>query len=383
MGNIIYFNNAATSWPKPRMVIDQVNESLQKPYHEQGRATEINLCDYPKMTRRELAAFFNSNSPNKFIFTSNATDSLNLLIHGFVSPFKEKIHVITSELEHNSVLRPLNTLQKKNCIDLSIVPFEEPGYVSLETIKDTIQNHTKLVVLNHGSNVLGTIQDILKIGLFLKNNNIFFIVDGAQTIGHVPFDFRKTCFDAIAFTGHKALYGFQGVGGFYVENPNLIDSFKQGGTGVFSEYPLQPTEMPLKFEFGTHNYPGIVSLYAGLQFIKKIGIDKINDKTKIMTKFIIGELSKYENVIIYNKNPDLPIISFNIKGFNQDDLGFLLQNQFNIITRTGLHCAPLVHKKIDNGTGCVRLSLSYFNTMDECEKFIDAIQKIAEEILIH
>lgn len=380
--DLIYLNNAATSWPKPKQVVDLVNISLEKPYQEHGRSTEKDLYDYPKMARKKLALFFHCVDPNHFIFTSNATDSLNLLIHGYVAHVSEKIHVITSELEHNSVLRPLNTLQREGNIDLSIVSFDDNGYVSLDAIKQSIRVDTKMVVLNHGSNVLGTVQDIDTIGKYLQKENIFFIVDTAQTAGHVKIDLQKTPVDALVFTGHKAMYGFQGIGGFYISRPELIESYKQGGTGVFSEYPFHPQEMPLKFEYGTHNYPGIVSLYAGLQFIEEIGLDALKKKTDEMTHHIIEEFEKIENVVLYNKSPDLPLIPFNINGMDQDDVGFLLQNQFNIMTRTGLHCAPLVHKKIDDGRGCVRASLSYFNTLEECDYFVDAVRKIAESVLL-
>lgn len=380
--NLIYFNNAATSWPKPQKVIEEVNTSLVKPYQEHGRTTDQSLLDYPKLTRKKLARFFNSSKPQNFIFTSNATDSLNLLIHGFREHKNEKIHVITSELEHNSVLRPLNTLQKNDKIALSVVSSDDNGYVTLDAIKQVIQSHTELMVLNHGSNVLGTVQDIDTIGKYLQKENIFFIVDTAQTAGHVKIDLKKTPVDALVFTGHKAMYGFQGIGGFYISGPELIESYKQGGTGVFSEYPFHPQEMPLKFEYGTHNYPGIVSLYAGLQFIEEIGLDALKKKTDEMTHYIIEEFEKIENVVLYNSSPDLPLIPFDINGMDQDDVGFLLQNQFNIMTRTGLHCAPLVHKKIDDGRGCVRASLSYFNTLEECDYFVDAVRKIAESVLL-
>jgi len=380
--SLIYFNNAATSWPKPKQVINKVIHSLQMPYHEHGRATDENLIDYPRKTRELLCNFFNAYEPKHFIFTSNATDSLNLLIHGYIMHKNEKIHVITTELEHNSVLRPLNTLQRNGIIDLSIVPFNSEGYVSLETIKQAIQINTKLVVFNHGSNVLGTVQDIQCIGSYLKENEIFFIVDAAQTAGHIHIDLQKTSLDGLVFTGHKALYGYPGIGGFYISNPKLVDSYKQGGTGVYSQYPFHPEEMPLKFEFGTHNYPGIVSLYAGLQFIQNTNMKVINIKTHKMTMYIINELKYMENIVMYNTHPDLPIISFNIDGIDQDDVGFILQKQFHIMTRTGLHCAPLVHKKIDNGKGCIRVSLSYYNTMDECIKFVEAVRKIVQSTIV-
>ncbi len=378
---LIYFNNAATSWPKPNIVHDMVSSSFQQPYHEHGRATDENLNDYPKMTRKKLSDFFHIETPNNFIFTSNATDSLNLLIHGYIQSYGREIHAITTELEHNSVLRPLNTLQKQGAIDLTIIPFDDAGYVSLDTIRCEVRDTTKLVVMNHGSNVLGTTQDIESIGQYLSEQNIFFVVDAAQTAGHLEIDLNKTAVDAIAFTGHKSLYGYQGIGGLYIKYPEKVESFKQGGTGVYSQYPYHPTEMPLKFEFGTLNYPGIVSLYAGLDFIEAQGIRSMNEKTHSMIYHIIKELSRMENIILYTKQPDLPIVSFNIEGMDNDDVGFILQKEFNIMTRTGLHCAPLVHKRIDNGRGCIRVSLSYFNSMAECDTFINAIEKITKTII--
>ncbi len=377
MDEIIYFNNAATTWPKPKEVIDYVADSLKLPYHEHGRATSKKIIDYPIITRKKLNEFFNGDNYKHFQFTSNATDSLNLLIHGYVKNFDEKIHVITTELEHNSVLRPLNTLNKEKKIDLTIIPFNKKGYIALESIEENIRHNTELVVLNHGSNVIGTVQNIKEIGNYLNEKNIFFIVDIAQTAGHIPIDLTKIKVDALVFTGHKSMFGFQGIGGFYIKDPTKVKSYKQGGTGIISQYPYHPKEMPLKYEFGTLNYPGIVSLYAGIDFVQKIGLKKIEEKTKVMTEYIVNQLSNFENIKIYNKNPDLPVISLNIEGLGNDDLGFILMNEYSIMTRTGLHCAPLVHKKIDGQKGCLRISLSYFNTIEQCEYFTKILKKIA------
>ena len=377
---LLYFNNAATSWPKPRQVVEEVMTSLQSPYHEHGRATSPSLKDYPKITREALCEFYHAEHPNHIQFTANATDSLNLLIHGYVKQVNKKIHAITTELEHNSVLRPLKTLEREGAITLSVVPFNERGYVALEDIKEAIQPDTSLAVINHGSNVLGTLQDINKMGEYFAANNIFTIIDTAQTSGHVSIDVSKLSSDALVFTGHKALFGFPGIGGFYLRDPEKVSSFKQGGTGVFSEYPYHPKEMPLKYECGTHNYPGIVSLYAGVNFLNDIGLHSINETTQAMTSFLLEKLRGEDNLTVYSPRPDLPVIPFNIHGMDSDDVAFILITQNNIMTRAGLHCAPLVHKKIDEGRGCVRLSLSYFNTMEECEQVAEAIQTIARSV---
>jgi len=375
---IIYFNNAATSWPKPKIVTDLVLTSQYQPYHEHGRSTISELKDYVTMTRKQLAFFFNCHENyQQVIFTSSATESLNMLIHGYTKN-REKTHVITSELEHNSVLRPLYTLQNENKIDLSIIPFNEDGYVSLQTIEETVKENTGLVVLTHGSNVLGTLQDISNIGNYLRGKDIFFIVDAAQTAGFVDINLHSLSIDGLVFTGHKGLYGFQGIGGFYIRNPQEVSSHKQGGTGVLSQHLLQPDELPLKYEAGTINYPGIVSLYAGIQFIQQIGLQNIYQKTMQLTNYTIEQLAKIDSIIVYNKKPDLPIISFNIEGLHHDDVGFILEQTSQIITRTGLHCAPLVHKRINEGKGCVRVSCSYFNTLDECNLLIDSISKITD-----
>jgi len=374
---VIYFNNAATTWPKPKIVDKTVKEFFNYPIAEIGRTTIKGKIDYVESTRELLCDFFNAENPNHVVFTSNATDSLNLLIHGFVKKNSKKFHVITTELEHNSVLRPLKTLEKRGLISLSIIPFEE-NKIDIKTLKQEIRSDTRLVVMTQGSNVLGSVQNIKEIAEYLSANEIFFIVDGAQTSGEIEIDLSNIPLDAFVFTGHKSLFGLTGIGGFYINRPDLIDTIKQGGTGINSNYLYQPEEMPIKFESGTHNYAGIISLYAGIQYLNQVTLPKVESKCKKMTKYLITNLSKIENMEIYNKNPELPIISFNIKNFDNFEVGSLLSNSYNIIVRTGLHCAPLVHKKIDGGIGCIRLSLSYLNTMKECEEVVDTLTKIAE-----
>ena len=374
---LIYLNNAATTWPKPAEVLEEVAACLRQPLHEPGRTTGNGSIDYPSAAREALAAMFHAGPPEHVVFTQNATDSLNLLIHGFAKKSGVPFHVITTELEHNSVLRPLTALEQDGVIRLSVVPFTDTR-VNLTAIKKAICEDTRLVIMTHGSNVLGSLQDIKPIAEYLHANDIFFIVDGAQTAGHIPVNLSDIPVGAFVFTGHKALFGIPGIGGFFISEPDAVAITRQGGTGTDSRILTHPFEMPMRFEAGTHNYPGIASLYAGIRFITSTGQGAIDRKNTDLTRYFISELKKIRCVTIYNENPDLPVVSFNIAGIDNHEAGFILARAYNIITRTGLHCAPLVHKRIDGGKGCIRASFSYFNTRDECSAAALAIREVAE-----
>ncbi|MGA2912101.1 MAG: aminotransferase class V-fold PLP-dependent enzyme [Methanoregula sp.] len=376
-GPLIYLNNAATTWPKPSEVLEEVAQCLRQPLYEPGRTTGNGSMDYPTAAREALGAFFHADPPEHYVFTQNATDSLNLLIHGFVKKTGTPFHTITTELEHNSVLRPLTALEQDGAIRLSVVPFTGTR-VNLTAIKKAICKDTRLVVMTHGSNVLGSVQDIKPIAEYLHANDIFLIVDGAQTAGHIPIDLSDIPVGAFVFTGHKALFGIPGIGGFFIAEPDAIAITRQGGTGTDSRTLAHPFEMPMRFEAGTHNYPGIASLYAGIQFIASTGQEAIEKKNKDLTRYFIRELKNIRGITMYNENPDLPVISFNIAGIENHEAGFILARAYNVTTRTGLHCAPLVHECIDGGKGCIRASFSYFNTRDECSAAVKAIREVAE-----
>jgi cysteine desulfurase family protein len=374
---LIYLNNAATTWPKPNEVLREVANCLRQPLHEPGRTTGNRSMDYPSAARDALADFFHAGPPDHVVFTQNATDSLNLLIHGFAKKTGMSFHAITTELEHNSVLRPLTTLEQDGTIRLSVVPFTDTS-VNLAAIKKTICEDTRLVVMTHGSNVLGSVQDIRPIAEYLHANDIFFIVDGAQTTGNIPVDLSDIPVGAFVFTGHKALFGIPGIGGFFISEPDAIAITRQGGTGTDSRILTHPFEMPMRFEAGTHNYPGIASLYAGIRFITSTGQEAIEKKNTDLTHSFIRELKDIQGITIYNENPDLPVVSFDIAGIDNHEAGFILARAYNVITRTGLHCAPLVHERIDGGKGCIRASFSYFNTRDECRAAAEAVSEVAE-----
>ena len=374
---LIYLNNAATSWPKPREVLAEINRCLQMPFFEQGRSTAGRVTDYPSATRDALADFFYAEKPAHFIFTQSATDSLNLLIHGFVKKQKTPFHAITTELEHNSVLRPLHTLAGEGRLSLSLVPFQD-GFVTLQEIKKAIRPETRLVVMTHGSNVLGSLQNIRPIAEYCMANNIFLIVDGAQTAGQIPINLSAIPAGAFVFTGHKALFGIPGIGGFYLNDPEAIMPVRQGGTGTDSHSLSHPGDMPQKFEAGTPNYPGMASLLAGIRYIEREGQDKVTRKGRDLSSLFIKEITRNPDVILYTPSPDLPVASFNIRNLDSDEVGYILAKAYNIVTRTGLHCAPLVHDRIDDGKGCVRVSFSNLTTPKECQAAAEAVREVAE-----
>ena len=374
---IIYLNNAATTWPKPPEVLEAIQHSLALPVFGSGRTTGSQGEDYITLAREAVADLLGIDPPEHVIFTQNATDSLNLLIQGFLAGCKKDCHVLTTALDHNAVLRPLHELERQGRIRLTILPFVEDGTVHPDTVEAAITPETRLMVTTHGSNVLGSVQDIAGIGEVLHDHGVYFIVDGAQTAGHIPIDLQALPVDAYAFTGHKGLFGIAGTGGFYLRDPESIAPTRYGGTGTDSISLFQPRDMPERFEAGTHNSPGLAALAAGVNYIQSTGLATIAEKAERQTAFLIGELKSEPNITVHNPHPALPIISFNIQGMENDDVGFILARAYGIIARTGLHCAPLVHRVIDGGMGSVRLSLSWFTTDEECRITARAIQEIA------
>ncbi|GAB7016581.1 aminotransferase class V-fold PLP-dependent enzyme [Methanogenium cariaci] len=373
---MIYLNNAATSWPKPPGVRAALGDSLARPVFGSGRTAGSQGDDFVTQAREALTRFFNAGPEENWICTHNATDSLNMLIHGFLAGVEGPCHVITTALDHNSVLRPLYEQEKQGRISLTVVPFEN-AIVSPDAVLNAIRLDTRLMVMSHGSNVLGSVQDIQAIGEILHEHGVYFIVDGAQTAGHIPVDLGKLPVDAYVFTGHKGLFGVPGTGGFYLRDPDRVTPMRFGGTGTDSFSLFQPQEMPEKFEVGTPNYPGLAALAAGIAFVGSAGTNAIAAKAERQTAYIIQELAKESNMIIYNMTPHLPIVAFNIAGMENDDVGFILARAYGVISRIGLHCAPLVHQTLNGGNGCVRLSLSWFTTDEECRAAANAIREVA------
>ncbi len=376
---MIYLNNAATSFPKPLQVVEAVKTTIGSPsFYNARMGFEHEAFDILTECRKLLCDFFNGDDYNRIIFTSNATESLNLIFNGLNLNGK---HVVTTAVEHNSVLRPLKTLEREKDLNITIVDCDEFGIVQPENVINAISENTACVIINHCSNVTGTINNLNPIGRITKMMGIPFIVDASQSAGCIPIDVKKMNIDFLVFTGHKSLYGIQGIGGAYIGEIVRLQPLIIGGTGARSDYLYQPEELPMYYEAGTPNVPGVSALYEGIKFILEKGMDNIFAHKIHLIELMRKHLSENSKIKMYpgvECNQSTTIFSFNINGINPDDVGYMLDNMFNIITRSGLHCAPLIHTHI--GTfpeGSVRVSPSYFTTEKEISIFNNAIDEIS------
>lgn len=378
----IYFDNAATTFPKPKEVADAMVDYMINGGGNAGRGSSSAALESSRNIfecREAIAQFFNFPKSQNVIFTNNITTSLNTLLMGCV---KKGWHVITSSMEHNSVLRPLIKLEDEGIITLDIIQCNSLGKISIDDIQKIINKDTKLMIFSHASNIIGTIQPLEEIGSLCKRNNIYFIIDSAQTAGVLDLDFQKLNCNALAFTGHKGLMGPQGIGGFIIDDElnSIAKPFIVGGTGSLSHSLHQPDYLPDKFESGTLNIPGIIGLKAAIKFINNVGLDSIKEKEDDLSQYLLNKLSYIDSIKIYGLTKAegrTATFSFNFKNIDPSEASFILDNQYGFINRTGLHCAPLAHKTI--GTfpeGTIRISLGYFNTYTEIDKFIDAVNSI-------
>jgi cysteine desulfurase family protein len=377
---MIYLNNSATSFPKPKTVVDSITGYLNSipftPYRS-GR-TQCNN-DIISNCRKNISELFGITLNNQVIFTSGATESLNLAIKGL--DYSQKNHVVTTNIEHNSVLRPLKHLESEGIINFSIVDCDETGIVSPQNINLAINNNSRAIVINHCSNVTGTVQNLVEISQIAKNNGLVLIVDASQSAGIIDIDVEKLGIDVLVFTGHKSLYGPQGIGGFYIREGLDIKPLKTGGTGIKSDLEFQPKEIPLYYEAGTQNIPGIVGLGAGVEFILNTGINNIRQRNEVIYKKITDYLLQLSAITVYQPsniiNASCSLVSFTINGMSVDDIHYMLENSFDIIVRSGLHCAPLIHRSIGTEKeGTVRISWSHFTTDQEIDTFLGAITEI-------
>jgi cysteine desulfurase family protein len=377
---MIYLNNGATSYPKPQEIINSVvnymNSLPLNPYRSGFNGKDDHVIT---SCRKKLCSLFNVKEPENIIFTSGGTESLNLAIMGLNL---RNSHVITTVIEHNSVLRPLKHLEKEGFITLSPVNCNRDGSIDPSHIEKEIRENTRVIIVNHCSNVTGEILDLKSISEIAHKKDIIFIVDASQSAGHIPVDVTAWNIDILAFTGHKALYGLPGTGGLYIKNSIRLRPLKFGGTGIKSELLYQPEELPLYYESGTQNLPGIVSLNAGLDFIFKTGINEIKKKEEALMENLVSELEKIPQVIIYGNSNRInrgPILSFNIKNMEPEDTGYILEKSFGIIVRAGLHCAPLIHKALGSyPRGSIRVSPSYFTDFHDIDYFIHTIKEIVK-----
>lgn len=378
-----YFDNSATSNPKPKAVLEKVQEALISFNGNPGRsgykkAVEIDRAIYN--VRLKTAEFFNIKNPLRIAFTANASESLNFAIKG--AGFND-CHIISSVLEHNSVLRPLHHLRDEKNVSLSFVSPHKDSEDFLKEIKSLINERTKAVVLNHISNVTGYITDIETVGKLCREKNLLFIVDASQSAGFLKIDVEKFNIDILCFTGHKSLFGIQGTGGIYVREGISLNPLLEGGTGSFSKLPRQPDRMPELLECGTFNTPGILSLGAGIDFINSVGLENIKNHEYALTKRFIDKIYEIKNITIYGDKDIFrgAVVSLNIKNISSADLSAVLDEEFNICTRSGFHCAPLAHKFYDTyETGMVRFSFGYFNTIEEIDYAAEALKEICSEL---
>lgn len=381
----IYLDNASTTFPKPKSVPDAIYNFLTTVGGNSGRSNHSNALSTNRIlynARESISNFFNFDSPQNVIFTNNITTSLNTLLNGIIKPGD---HIITSCMEHNSVIRPIYQLKSILNIEVDIVNANLEGFINPDDILPLIKPNTKLVILSQASNVTGSIQPIKKIGSICKDNNIFFILDSSQGAGVLRTDFKEMNLNALAFTGHKSLFGPQGIGGFIIDDNlnEICNPFIVGGTGSLSQELFQPNFLPDKFESGTLNMPGIVGLYEGIKFINSEGLDTIYEYNKSLHSYFVKELLNIDNVIFYGDKSTLnstSCISFNIKNIDTSEVSFELDSNYGIKNRSGLHCSPLSHKTVGSyPSGSIRLSLSYFNKKSEIDYTLRAISDISKK----
>jgi cysteine desulfurase family protein len=375
----IYLDNAATSYPKPVKVYEALANSLQvaganpgRAGHKMARLAQQIIED----ARFKLGKLINAPF-QQIIFTFNATDALNMAVKGVLDPGD---HVITSRLEHNSLLRPLTGLAQKEIV-LTLVDFSTEGLINPQDIEKAITPKTKLIAITGASNVLGTLQPIKKIGDIAYKHNILFLVDAAQILGVIPIDVKDLQIDLLAGSGHKALMGPPGTGLLYVSEKAKLKNWREGGTGGDSLSSLQPDILPIQLEAGTHNFLGIAGLNKALDFIAEETIEKIRNQELFLLENLITKLTEIKEVTLYGTldlTKRVGVQAFSVKGYISDEIATILDENFDIAVRGGLHCAPLLHQALGTSPdGLIRASLGAFNTLEEIEIFVAAIKEIA------
>jgi cysteine desulfurase/selenocysteine lyase len=381
---MIYLNNAATTYPKPAQVIKAVQKSIENMPHDSSRSgSATGSRDTVFDCRRKIAQLFGAPDPTRIIFTSGATEALNMAINGLSLDLAlGGAHVVTTVVEHNSVLRPLYRLKDKGVIDLDLAACDKSGCVPADSIRRLITNKTAAVVVSHCSNVTAAENNIVEIASVAHDAGAIIIVDASQSAGSIPINVQNNDLDIVVFAGHKGLYGLPGIGGLYIKEGIELEPLVVGGTGIRSDLLRQPDELPLLYEAGTQNLPGIAALSAGVDFITEIGIANIESKKKRLTQQLFDALQKYSNLDFYGvpaAGETNAILSFNIKGFNPGEIAYILEQSFGIVVRAGLHCAPLIHAYIGSGSeGSIRVSPSVFTNDDEIAALISAITALSK-----
>ena len=378
---MIYFDNAATTLKKPKEVAVAVYNAINNFANASRGAYEssINSERIILSARERLRKLFNADSPNCIAFTNNSTEALNMAIKGLIG---RNEHIITTSFEHNSVLRPIYEMENIGT-EVSIIKADKNGNINYNEIENNIKENTKAIICTHASNVIGDILDISLIGKISKKYNLLFILDASQTAGCVPIDIKNNFIDVLCFTGHKGLMGPQGTGGLCVRKDLFIKPLKTGGSGIKSYSKTHPENMPTRLEAGTLNGHGIAGLNAALEFIENETIEKIANHERELSRYFYDSIKNIENIKFYgNYKTDnrVSIVALNIGEIDSSKISDILSNDYNIATRPGAHCAPLMHEALGTvNQGIVRFSFSYFNTFEEIDKGIEAIKEISSK----
>lgn len=376
----IYLDNAATSWPKPESVYSAVDRYQREVGVAAGRGSYRDAEAVERTiakTRLSICSLIGGESSDRVVFTQNCTDALNLALHGLLLSGD---HVVTSCAEHNSVLRPLDAIRESKGITFTTVDVDSFGCVDVQAIQDAVIPETKLIALTHASNVTGFVQPIEQIGRLAKKCGCLFLLDAAQTLGHVPIDVGNCFVDLLAAPGHKGLLAPLGTGLLYVGKgvEEILQATRQGGTGTQSELPQQPGTLPTKYEAGNLNVPGIVGLAAGVSYISERHLTHNRHLFELSSRLLTG--IQVAEVTSYSNPNDCGIVSFNIKGYDPRELATLLENSADIQVRAGLHCAPLMHQALGTfeSGGTVRASCGHFSTEQEIDKLVESVRMLAE-----
>ena len=383
---MIYLDNAATTFPKPDCVYREIDRCMREYCANPGRGGHSMSIEAGKAVteaRDVVCEFFNIKNPMQMSFTKNTTEALNIAIKGCL---KTGDHVITTCMEHNSVMRPLKTLERDAGIQLTILNGNELGEIEPDKVKDSIKSNTKLIVCTLSSNVNGIIMPIDEIGTIAREAGVMFLLDAAQGAGSIPVDIEAQNIDMLAFPGHKGLLGPQGTGGLFVREGIKLKSLMEGGTGSNSENTYQPDIMPDLLESGTLNTPGIIGLYNGIKYIRCRSLEEIGNYKYTLINRLIEGIKDIEGIILYSvceKRRNSGIAAINLDGCDSTEMSYILDKDYGIATRAGLHCAPCAHKTLGTGkTGIVRFSVGCFNTIEEIDITIDAVKQISKKFNI-
>ena len=378
---MIYLDNAATTLKKPDCVVDAVTNALCHMGNSSRGTHDSSLKSARAVfsARLSLAKLFNAPGPEQVVFTQNSTEALNIAISGL---FSKGDHVITTDLEHNSVLRPLYRLEDEGVITLSVVSADKQGCVDYADFARLIRKETRAIVCTHASNLTGNVVDLEQVGIIAKTHDLYLVVDASQTAGAYPIDMEKMGISVLCFTGHKGLMGPQGTGGLCVAKGVDIRPFKVGGSGVQSYGRTHPEEMPTRLEAGTLNGHGIAGLGAGADFILETGIDTIRDHEITLAKRFYEGVKDLPGVTVYGDFSNwnrTAVVTLNIGDYDSGAVSDALEEDYGIATRPGAHCAPRMHHALGTAEqGAVRFSFSWFNTVEEVDAAIQAVKELAQ-----